>query len=116
LVNAHLTGPREWFLVPLFVVNEVVERIKDGTIPVGRRIYFILRHRGRTWRSTENYFAISPFARADGSLLLANCRCPANEGLGELAPQLDASQRLQNHVGCDQTRLKPPESGEDARV
>jgi hypothetical protein len=24
--------PREWFLVPLFVVNDVVERIKDGTI------------------------------------------------------------------------------------
>ena len=24
--------PREWFLVPLFVVNEVVERIKGGTI------------------------------------------------------------------------------------
>ncbi len=24
--------PREWFLVPLFVVNEVVDRIKDGTI------------------------------------------------------------------------------------
>ena len=24
--------PREWFLVPIFVVNEVVERIKDGTI------------------------------------------------------------------------------------
>jgi hypothetical protein len=24
--------PREWFLVPLFVINEVVERIKDGTI------------------------------------------------------------------------------------
>jgi hypothetical protein len=24
--------PHEWFLVPLFVVNEVVERIKDGTI------------------------------------------------------------------------------------
>jgi hypothetical protein len=24
--------PREWFLVPLFVVNEVIERIKDGTI------------------------------------------------------------------------------------
>ena len=23
--------PREWFLVPLFVVNEVVERIKDGS-------------------------------------------------------------------------------------
>jgi hypothetical protein len=24
--------PREWFLVPLFVIDEVVERIKDGTI------------------------------------------------------------------------------------
>jgi hypothetical protein len=24
--------PREWFLIPVFVVNEVVERIKDGTI------------------------------------------------------------------------------------
>lgn len=24
--------PREWFLVPVFVMNEVVERIKDGTI------------------------------------------------------------------------------------
>jgi hypothetical protein len=24
--------PREWFLVPVFVVNEVVDRIKDGTI------------------------------------------------------------------------------------
>ena len=24
--------PREWFLVPLFVVNELVERIKDGTV------------------------------------------------------------------------------------
>jgi hypothetical protein len=24
--------PREWFLVPLFVVNEVVERIRDGSI------------------------------------------------------------------------------------
>ena len=24
--------PREWFLVPLFIVNEVIERIKDGTI------------------------------------------------------------------------------------
>lgn len=24
--------PREWFLVPLFAINEVVERIKDGTI------------------------------------------------------------------------------------
>jgi hypothetical protein len=25
--------PREWFLVPLFVIDEVVERIKDRTIP-----------------------------------------------------------------------------------
>jgi hypothetical protein len=24
--------PREWFLVPLFIVDEAVERIKDGTI------------------------------------------------------------------------------------
>jgi hypothetical protein len=24
--------PREWFLVPLFIVNQVVERIKDGSI------------------------------------------------------------------------------------
>ena len=24
--------PREWFLVPVFVVNEAVDRIKDGTI------------------------------------------------------------------------------------
>ena len=36
--------PREWFLVPLFVVNEVVERIKDGSItqyvydPTGARL------------------------------------------------------------------------------
>ncbi len=28
----HPVVPREWFLVPLFVVNEVVERIRDGTI------------------------------------------------------------------------------------
>ena len=28
----NLVKPREWFLVPLFVVNEVVERIKDGSI------------------------------------------------------------------------------------
>lgn len=28
----HLIRPREWFLVPLFVVDEVVQRIKDGTI------------------------------------------------------------------------------------
>lgn len=25
--------PREWFLVPVFVINEAVERIKDGSIP-----------------------------------------------------------------------------------
>jgi hypothetical protein len=25
--------PREWFLVPLFVIDEAVERIKDGTVP-----------------------------------------------------------------------------------
>ena len=25
-------SPREWFLVPLFVIDEAVERIKDGTI------------------------------------------------------------------------------------
>jgi len=24
--------PREWFLVPLFIIDEVVEKIKDGTI------------------------------------------------------------------------------------
>ena len=36
--------PREWFLVPLFILNEVVERIKDGTItqyvyePAGARL------------------------------------------------------------------------------
>lgn len=28
----NLIRPREWFLVPLFAVNEAVERIKDGTI------------------------------------------------------------------------------------
>jgi T5orf172 domain len=28
----HPVIPREWFLVPLFVVNEAVERIRDGTI------------------------------------------------------------------------------------
>jgi hypothetical protein len=28
----HPVRPREWFLVPLFVVNEAVERIKDGSI------------------------------------------------------------------------------------
>jgi T5orf172 domain len=28
----HAVIPREWFLVPLFVVNEAVDRIRDGTI------------------------------------------------------------------------------------
>ncbi len=28
----HPVVPREWFLVPLFVIDEVVEKIKDGTI------------------------------------------------------------------------------------
>jgi hypothetical protein len=28
----HPIVPREWFLVPLFIVDEVVDRIKDGTI------------------------------------------------------------------------------------
>jgi hypothetical protein len=28
----HPVQPAEWFLVPLFVINEAVERIKDGTI------------------------------------------------------------------------------------
>jgi len=28
----HPVVPQEWFLVPLFVIDEVVERIKDGTI------------------------------------------------------------------------------------
>ena len=26
------TVPREWFLVPLFAINEAVEKIMDGTI------------------------------------------------------------------------------------
>lgn len=28
----HPVTPREWFLVPLFAIDETVERIKDGTI------------------------------------------------------------------------------------
>ncbi len=28
----NLIKPREWFLVLLFVVNEMVERIRDGSI------------------------------------------------------------------------------------
>jgi hypothetical protein len=32
IVSVNLVRPREWFLVPLFVVNEVIERIRDGTI------------------------------------------------------------------------------------
>ena len=33
----HPVVPREWFLVPLFVIDEMVERIKDGTI--GKYVY-----------------------------------------------------------------------------
>ena len=29
-------SPREWFLVPLFIIKEVVERIKDGSISAYR--------------------------------------------------------------------------------
>ena len=28
----HPVQPEEWFLVPLFVIDEAVERIKDGSI------------------------------------------------------------------------------------
>ena len=28
----HPVVPREWFLVPLFIIREAVERIKEGTI------------------------------------------------------------------------------------
>ena len=28
----HPVVPREWFLVPLFAINEAVERIRDGSI------------------------------------------------------------------------------------
>lgn len=28
----HPVTPREWFLVPLFAIDEAVERIKDGSI------------------------------------------------------------------------------------
>ena len=28
----HPVQPQEWFLVPLFVIDEAVERIRDGTI------------------------------------------------------------------------------------
>lgn len=28
----HPVQPREWFLVPLFVIDEAVARIKDGSI------------------------------------------------------------------------------------
>ncbi len=28
----HPVSPREWFLVPLFVIDEAIERIKDGSI------------------------------------------------------------------------------------
>ena len=28
----HKLSPREWFIVPLDVLSEIVERIKDGSI------------------------------------------------------------------------------------
>jgi hypothetical protein len=28
----NMVVPEEWFLVPIFVINEAVDRIKDGTI------------------------------------------------------------------------------------
>ena len=28
----HPIVPREWFLVPLFVIDEAIEKIRDGTI------------------------------------------------------------------------------------
>ncbi|MFM8445595.1 MAG: hypothetical protein ACKN9W_19930, partial [Methylococcus sp.] len=28
----HPVQPQDWFLVPLFVIEEAVDRIKDGTI------------------------------------------------------------------------------------
>ena len=28
----HPINPREWFLVPLFVIDEVVSKIKDGSL------------------------------------------------------------------------------------
>lgn len=32
LRRGHPVIPREWFLVPLFVVDEAIEKIRDGTI------------------------------------------------------------------------------------
>lgn len=32
LLHSNYLGPREWFLVPLPVIAEVVDRINDGTI------------------------------------------------------------------------------------
>ena len=32
----HPVSPREWFLVPLFVIDEAIERIEDGTITTVR--------------------------------------------------------------------------------
>lgn len=32
VVSVNPIVPREWFLVPLFVIDEAVEKIKDGTI------------------------------------------------------------------------------------
>ena len=35
-------APREWFLVPLFAVDEAVERIKNGTITEYIYIYIFI--------------------------------------------------------------------------
>jgi hypothetical protein len=40
--------PREWFLVPLFVIDDAVERIRDGTITgcvYDPRAAALVRHR-----------------------------------------------------------------------
>ena len=39
----HPVQPQEWFLVPLFVIEEAVDRIKDGTITA---MFMIPRQRG----------------------------------------------------------------------
>lgn len=31
-IIAQPVTPREWFLVPVFIIDEVVEKIRDGTI------------------------------------------------------------------------------------
>lgn len=43
--------PREWFLVPLFVIDEVVEKIKDGTI--AEFVYDPERAALRSWQPSD---------------------------------------------------------------